>query len=36
MTEPSNKTEIDHLFTNVLKLDANDIKALTKAGIKLY
>ena len=35
-TSPTSKEVLDHLLANVLDVDAPDIKALSKAGIKYY
>ena len=36
MVTPTSKEVLDHLLNNVLKVDPDDIKALSKAGIKYY
>ena len=36
MASPTLKEFLDHLLTNVLEFDTNDIKALARAGVNFY
>ena len=33
---PTSREVLDHLLTNILEVDANEIKALPRAGVKFY
>ena len=36
MVSPTSKEVLDHLLTNVIEVDTNDIKTLARAAVKFY